>query len=146
MSTPSTSISPAVGSSSPSSMAMVVVLPAPLPPSSPSTAPGATAKVRSSTATTSPYTLRRCRTAMEGDWAMAASKRLDRRLDAVEAPAQHVGARREAEADVALPARGEGFARRQAHLVFFRELLAEAHRVGDAVYREEIIERRLRPR
>src|SRR5437660_672578 len=146
MSTPSTSISPAVGSSSPSSMAMVVVLPAPLPPSSPSTAPGATAKVRSSTATTSPYTLRRCRTAMEGDWAMAASQRLDRGFDAVETAADLLDARGEAQPDVALAASGEGFARRQADLVLFRELLAEAHRVADAVDREEIVERRLRPR
>src|SRR5580704_12426135 len=66
MSTPSTWISPAVGSSSPSSMAMVVVLPAPLPPSKPSTAPRGTEKVRSSTATISPYTLRRLATWIEG--------------------------------------------------------------------------------
>src|SRR5256885_1531233 len=146
MSTPSTSMSPAVGSSRPSNMAMVVVLPAPLPPSSPSTAPGGTAKVRSSTATTSPYTLRRCRTAMEGDWAMAASQRLDRRLDAIETAAELLGARSETQADVALAAGGEGFAGSQADLIVARQLLAEAHRVADAVDREEIVEIRLRPR
>lgn len=47
-------------------MAMVVVLPAPLPPNSPTTVPGRAVNVRSSTATTSPYILRRCRTSMEG--------------------------------------------------------------------------------
>src|SRR5437879_8171561 len=124
MSTPCTSISPAVGSSSPSSMAMVVVLPAPLPPSSPSTAPGATAKVRSSTATTSPYTLRRCRTAMEGDWGMAALQRLDRRLDAIEAAAERLGARSEAKADIALAAGTEGFAGLQAVILVAWQLLA----------------------
>src|SRR5471032_2955479 len=146
MSMPSTWISPIVGSSRPSNMAMVVVLPAPLPPSRPSTAPRGTVKVRSSTATTVPYTLRRCRTSMERVCAMAASQCLDGVLDAIEALAEALGARREAEANVTLPARGESFARCRADLVFFRELLAEGHRVGDAVDREERIERRLRPR
>src|SRR5471032_204380 len=146
MSMPRTWISPTVGSSRPSNMAMVVVLPAPLPPSRPSTAPRGTVKVRSSTATTVPYTLRRCRTSMERVCAMAASQCLDRALDAIETLAESLGARREAEANVALPARGERFARRGADLVFLRELLAEGHRVGDAVDRKERIERRLRPR
>src|SRR6266851_4566006 len=126
MSMPSTLISPAVGSSSPSSMAMVVVLPAPLPPSSPSTVPRGTAKVRSSTATTSPYTLRRCRTLMEGAFAIP-SQRFHRGLDTIQPLAQPIGARSEAEPHVALPAWPEGLARRQTHLVFLRELLAEGH-------------------
>src|SRR5476649_1394722 len=146
MSIPSTWISPTVGSSRPSSIAIVVVLPAPLPPSRPSTAPRGTLKLRSSTATTVPYTLRRCRTSMEGACAMTASQRLDRAFDAIETLAEPFGARRKAQPDVALPARGEGFARRGADLVFLRELLAEGHRVGDAVDGEERIERRLRPR
>src|SRR5471032_795637 len=146
MSMPRTWISPTVGSSRPSNMAMVVVLPAPLPPSRPSTAPRGTVKVRSSTATTVPYTLRRCRTSMERVCAMAASQCLDRALDAIETLAESLGARGEAEPNVALPARGERFARRGADLVLLRELLAEGHRVGDAVDREERIDRRLRPR
>ncbi|MNW09520.1 hypothetical protein D3C71_2065310 [compost metagenome] len=54
MSTPSTSTVPEVGSRSPSSMEMVVVLPAPLPPRSPVTDPAATVKEMPSTAVTSP--------------------------------------------------------------------------------------------
>src|SRR5476649_691495 len=146
MSMPSTWISPIVGSSRPSNMAMVVVLPAPLPPSRPSTAPRGTVKVRSSTATTVPYTLRRCRTSMEEGCAMIASERLDRALDPVEALAEPFGARGKAQPDVALPACGERFSRCGADLVFLRELLTESHRVGDAIDGEERIERRLRPR
>src|SRR5690349_20014037 len=139
MSIPSTWMSPAVGSSRPSSMAMVVVLPAPLPPSRPSTAPGGTLKVRSSTATISPYTLRRCRTSMEGVCAIAA-QRFHRGLDAVEALAQPFRTGSEAQPDVALPARGECLTRRQADFEFARQLLAERHGVGNAVDREERIE------
>ncbi len=54
MSWPSTLIEPAVGTSRPSNMAMVVVLPAPLPPSSPTVAPAGVVKSMSSTASTSP--------------------------------------------------------------------------------------------
>src|SRR5476651_1090826 len=139
MSMPSTWISPIVGSSRPSNMAMVVVLPATLPPSRPSTAPRGTVKVRSSTATTVPYTLRRCRTSMERVCAMAASQCLDGALDTVEALAEALGARGKAQPDIALPARGESLARCSADLVLLRELLAEGHRVGDAVDREERI-------
>src|SRR5579872_1863459 len=145
MSMPSTWISPVVGSSSPSSMAMVVVLPAPLPPNSPSTAPGGTLNVRSSTATISPYNFLRWRTSMEGTCAMA-SQLLQRRLDAVEALAERLGAGGEAEADIALAAGGKGLARRQADLVFPGEPLAEGHGVAHAIDREEEIERRIRPR
>ena len=45
---------PEVGTSRPSSMAIVVVLPAPLPPSSPTVPPAGTVKLMSSTASTSP--------------------------------------------------------------------------------------------
>ena len=45
---------PAVGISRPSSIAIVVVLPAPLPPSSPTVAPAGTVKSMSSTASVSP--------------------------------------------------------------------------------------------
>src|SRR5437879_6185282 len=125
MSTPSTWISPAVGSSRPSSMEMVVVLPAPLPPSSPSTAPRGTVKVRSSTATISPYTLRKCRTSMADAAAMTSLERLQRRFDAVQPLAQALGARGEAQADIAQAAGSEGFARRQPDLVLGGQHLAE---------------------
>ena len=52
MSTPSTETAPEVGSNRPKSMAMVVVLPAPLPPNSPVTVPAAISTLRSSTAST----------------------------------------------------------------------------------------------
>src|SRR5471032_729509 len=139
MSMPSTWIAPADGSSRPSSIEMVVVLPAPLPPSSPSTAPRGTVNVRSSTATTSPYTLRRCRTSMEGVSATP-SQRLHRGFDAIEALAELFGPRGEAEADIALSARPEGLARRQADLVLLRQLLAEGERVAHTVDLEEGIE------
>src|SRR5476649_1017190 len=145
MSMPSTWISPAVGSSRPSSIEIVVVLPAPLPPSRPSTAPRGTANVRSSTATTSPYTLRRCRTSMEGVSATP-SQRLHRGFDAVEALAELLGPRCEAKPDIALPARPERLARRQADLVFLREFLAEGECVAHALDFEEGIEGRLRAR
>src|SRR5476649_2825920 len=141
MSMPSTWISPAVGSSRPSSIEIVVVLPAPLPPSRPSTAPRGTANVRSSTATTSPYTLRRCRTSMEGGSATP-SQRLHRGFDAIEALAELLGPRGEAKPDIALPARPERLARRQADLVLLRQLLAEGHRLAHAVDLEEGIESR----
>jgi hypothetical protein len=54
MSWPRTSIRPPLGTNSPSSMAIVVDLPAPLPPSSPTVAPRGTAKAILSTATVSP--------------------------------------------------------------------------------------------
>ena len=69
-----------------------------------------------------------------------------RRFDAVEAVAQPVGAGSETEPDVARAARAEGFAGRQADLVFLREFLAEGHGVFDAIDREEGIKRCFRPR
>ena len=54
MSQPSTSMRPEVGSNNPSNMAMVVVLPAPFPPSSAVVPPRRTLKLSASTATTSP--------------------------------------------------------------------------------------------
>ena len=54
ISSPSTRICPAVGSRRPSSMESVVVLPAPLPPSSATVAPAGTLKSMPSTATTLP--------------------------------------------------------------------------------------------
>ena len=54
MSRPSTVIDPAEGISRPSSIEIVVVLPAPLPPSSPIVRPGATLNVSPSTAVTAP--------------------------------------------------------------------------------------------
>ena len=54
MSTPRISTVPAVGSKSPSSIEMVVVLPAPLPPRRPVTLPRGTVKSMASTAVTSP--------------------------------------------------------------------------------------------
>src|ERR1700681_4798613 len=131
MSMPRMEISPAVGSSRPSSMEMVVVLPAPLPPSSPSTAPRGTVKVRSSTATISPYTLRRCRTSMADAAAMTSLEHLQRRSDAVEPLAQALGARGEAQADIAHAARPEGLARRQPDLVLGGQHLAEPTGIFD---------------
>ena len=55
---------PAVGATSPSSIRRVVVFPAPLGPRSPTTRPGASCTVRSSTATTSPKRLVRPSKAM----------------------------------------------------------------------------------
>ena len=55
---------PAVGATSPSSIRSVVVFPAPLGPRSPTTRPGASCTVRSSTATTSPKRLVRPSKAM----------------------------------------------------------------------------------
>jgi len=66
MSWPSTRTMPEVGSSRPSSMEMVVVFPAPLPPSSPVTAPARTVKLMPSTATSAPNRLVRSRTRMAG--------------------------------------------------------------------------------
>src|SRR5690606_2489259 len=64
MSTPKISILTRVGSSRPSSIARVVVLPAPLPPSSAAVVPGRTSKLKPSTATTLPKLLLTWRTAM----------------------------------------------------------------------------------
>src|SRR5258708_7073651 len=127
-------------------MEMVVVLPAPLPPSSPSTAPRGTVKVRSSTATISPYTLRRCRTSIADVTAMTSLERLQRRFDAIEALAQPLGARGEAQAHIALAARSKSFARGQADLVFRRQHLAEGVGVADAIDFEEGVEGSFRPR
>src|SRR5258708_319561 len=66
MSAPSTLTEPAVGSSSPMIIAMVVVLPAPLPPSSAVMLPGASAKEMPETAGTFLYTLTRRSTATAG--------------------------------------------------------------------------------
>src|SRR5687767_11469374 len=55
-------MSPDVGSSTPRTMLIVVVFPAPLGPSSPTISLGATVNETSSTAATSPYVLRRCDT------------------------------------------------------------------------------------
>ena len=48
---------PAIGLRRPSIISSVVVLPAPLGPSSPKNSPGATVKVTPSTARTSPYVM-----------------------------------------------------------------------------------------
>src|ERR1700736_723115 len=57
ISCPQTDTFPAEGEIKPAIMRMVVDLPAPLAPKKPSTSPGATEKVRSSTASLSPYRL-----------------------------------------------------------------------------------------
>src|ERR1700693_4452219 len=57
MSWPQTDTCPAEGDTNPAIMRMVVDLPAPLAPRNPSTSPGATENVRSSTASLSPYRL-----------------------------------------------------------------------------------------
>ena len=54
---PSTAPSPDVGATSPSSIAIVVVLPAPFGPMNPATTPRGSSKLRSSTAARSPYRL-----------------------------------------------------------------------------------------
>src|ERR1700735_4778011 len=59
ISCPQTETCPAVGEMKPAIMRMVVDLPAPLAPRKPSTSPGATENVRSSTASLSPYRLER---------------------------------------------------------------------------------------
>src|SRR3984957_12367359 len=59
MSCPQTETCPVVGEMKPAIMRMVVDLPAPLAPKKPSTSPGATENVRSSTASLSPYRLDR---------------------------------------------------------------------------------------
>src|SRR5215475_11907082 len=64
MSTPRTLIEPEVGVSTPSSIDNVVVLPAPLPPSSAVVVPCRTAKEMPLTASTLPYDLRRSATTM----------------------------------------------------------------------------------
>lgn len=56
---PSSSISPCVGRTNPSSIRIVVVLPDPLGPSMPSTAPSGSSRSTRSTATVLPYSLRR---------------------------------------------------------------------------------------
>src|ERR1700716_431112 len=66
MSAPSTLTEPDVGSSSPMIIAMVVVLPAPLPPSSAVMLPGSSAKEMPETAGTFLYTLTRRSTATAG--------------------------------------------------------------------------------
>src|SRR5215217_2899504 len=58
---PSTSASPEVGSTSPSSIRTVVVLPEPLAPGKPYTSPVRTSRLTPSTARTSPYRLVRAR-------------------------------------------------------------------------------------
>src|SRR4051812_8603636 len=63
---PSTSTSPESGSVSPSQISIVVVLPAPLGPSNPKHSPLATVRSSPSTATTSPYALRRPATRSAG--------------------------------------------------------------------------------
>ena len=63
---PNNSMLPAVGVRTPSSMEMVVVLPAPLPPSSPTVSPGATENVIPRTASTVPYDFFKSRTTMAG--------------------------------------------------------------------------------
>src|ERR1700733_4325515 len=57
ISCPQTDTCPAEGEMKPAIMRMVVDLPAPLAPKKPSTSPGATENVRSSTASLSPYRL-----------------------------------------------------------------------------------------
>src|SRR5262249_19681776 len=59
---PSISIAPPVGSSTPRTMLMVVVLPAPLGPSRPTISRAPTANETPSTATVAPYCLRKPRT------------------------------------------------------------------------------------
>src|ERR1700686_3687319 len=65
---------PELGSTSPMIMAIVVVLPAPLPPSSPVMLPRATRNETSSTARVLLYSLTRCATSIAADpcgWAAA---------------------------------------------------------------------------
>src|SRR5258708_29411711 len=57
ISCPQTETCPVVGEMKPAIIRMVVDLPAPLAPRKPSTSPGATENVRSSTASLSPYRL-----------------------------------------------------------------------------------------
>src|ERR1700689_5046937 len=59
ISCPQTETCPVVGAMKPAIMRMVVDLPAPLAPRKPSTSPGATENVRSSTASLLPYRLDR---------------------------------------------------------------------------------------
>src|SRR5882757_8368214 len=59
MSCPHTVTRPAEGAMNPAIMRMVVDFPAPLAPRNPSTSPGATENVKSSTASLSPYRLDR---------------------------------------------------------------------------------------
>src|SRR5208282_1506840 len=66
MSTPSARTSPALGRVSPMIMPIVVVLPAPLPPSRPTTVPGSTAKEIASTAVVAPKRLTSRRASMAG--------------------------------------------------------------------------------
>src|SRR6202012_3498017 len=66
MSWPSTMARPTVGTTRPMIIAMVVVLPAPLPPSRPTVQPFGTTKFTSSTAQCAPYFLQRSSTAMAG--------------------------------------------------------------------------------
>src|SRR5215469_2217478 len=66
MSQPSTVARPKVGTTRPRIMAMVVVLPAPLPPSRPTVHPFGTVKFTSSTAQCARYLLHRSSTAMAG--------------------------------------------------------------------------------
>src|SRR4029079_5735523 len=63
---PSIAIDPAAGSSTPRSMLMVVVFPAPLAPSNPTISPRATSNDTPSTATVCPYALRRPET--DNEW------------------------------------------------------------------------------
>jgi hypothetical protein len=74
MSMPSTAMSPLVGLSAPSRMASVVVLPAPLPPSSAVIEPRATVKETSSTATSLSKRFTTCATAIAGVAAAGAAE------------------------------------------------------------------------
>jgi hypothetical protein len=66
MGPPSSSTVPAVGRERASSMRIIVVLPEPFGPSTPSTAPAGTSRSTPETATVEPNTLRRPRTLIAG--------------------------------------------------------------------------------
>src|SRR5579862_2029058 len=70
MGMPSSSIVPEVGGASPMSMRIVVVLPAPLGPRKPKKQPRGTSRFSPSTAALEPYTLRRFRTRMAGEFSI----------------------------------------------------------------------------
>ncbi len=78
---PPTVASPPLGENKPDSMEKVVVLPAPLWPSSAVIWPGKAAKLTSSTATTEPNTLRRPRARMPAAPLGSASKALGSRSE-----------------------------------------------------------------
>ncbi len=74
MSWPQTDTCPAEGETKPAIMRMVVDLPAPLAPKNPSTSPGATENVKSSTANLLPYRFERFFVLIMGAFERGSSK------------------------------------------------------------------------